>query len=84
MQYVEVVHGGEAGPARVRVDPEHVEVVSAPVRGHQQHAARVELQRYYRFRVSDEVGHYRVALLVVVLTFLYVETLALTIHISLL
>lgn len=80
MQYIEMMHGGEARAARVRVDAEHVEVVPAPVRAHYQHAARVELHRYYSLRVRNKVSHYRIILLLLVLTVFLVQTLTIYTH----
>jgi hypothetical protein len=48
-----------------------MEVVPAPVGRHEQHAARVELERDYRLGVSQEVGHYGVPLLFAVLSILF-------------
>lgn len=41
----------------MRVDPEHVEVMSAPIRRHQQHTARVKFQGNYGFRMRHEVSY---------------------------
>lgn len=59
----------------MRVDPEHMEVVTASVSRYQQHAACVELQGDDRFRVRYEVSHNWVAGLFGVLTVFFLITL---------
>lgn len=73
-----MVHRGQAGPAGVRVDAEHVEVVPAPVRRHQQHPARVELQGDDGLRVRYEVSHDRIAGVLAVLAVFVVIALGKT------
>lgn len=75
MQDIQMMYGREAGPAGVRVDPEHMEVVAASVSSHQQHATRVELQRYDRFGVRYEMSHDWIARLFAVLAVFFLVTL---------
>lgn len=75
MQDIQVMYRREAGPAGVWVDPEHMKVVAAAVRSHQQHAARVKLQRYDRFGVRYEVSHDWIAWLFAVLAVFFLITL---------
>lgn len=75
MQYIEMVHGSQAGATRVRVDPEHVEVMAASVRRHQQHTTSVKLQSYYCFRVRYEVSHDWIECLFAVLAVVFLVTL---------
>lgn len=70
-----MMHRGQARSARMRINTKHMKVMSAPVRGHQEHAAGVKFERYDGIRVSHEVGDHRVVRLLAVLTVIFVVAL---------